>query len=143
MKPLFIVLTVLTSCLSCGANLHAQSPRLLSTAFEATDANEDGKLTAEEVAESRFRFLQRDFDRIDKDSNGEIDRNELEGYTFQRLGRRRANEAVRPTDLVEAVVRVLERVNYRGVKLDNDTSLRMHEVFLACTRSAETLFSPV
>ncbi len=130
MKRLYIILVGLASLLSCGANLHAQSPRVLSRAFEATDSNGDGRLDQGEVEESQFRFLHRDFDRLDKDSNGEIDRKELEGYTFQEAGRRPANLANRPTDLVEAVVRVLERVNYRGIKIDDETSLRMHETFL-------------
>ncbi len=123
MKRLYIILVGLASLLCCEANLHAQSPWVLSRAFEATDSNGDGKLDEGEVEESQFRFLHRDFDRLDKDSNGEIDRKEVEGYTFQEAGRRPANLANRPTDLVEAVVRVLERVNYRGIKIDDETSL--------------------
>ncbi len=131
--PLALPLIILAGLLFATTNAHAQTPEFLARVFERTDANGDGKLDKDEVAKARARVLQRDFDKIDQDGNGSIERKELLSFRLPRRGPDglgRGNGQIRPSDLVGAVVSVLERQNYAGHLVNDKISERLHEEFL-------------
>ena len=125
MNSLAWTLIVLTPFLFGTTNAHAQPPDFAARLLERADANKDGEIDKEEAANARSGILQRNFNQIDKDSNGVITKEELEAY---RIGRGPGPR--RPANIVQTAVSVLERQNYAGLAVDDTISARMHEEFL-------------
>ena len=110
----------------CAAkNANAQPPDFAARLLERADANKDGKIDKQEVANARSGVLQKNFNQIDKDSDGIITRKELEEFRPWR-----GPGPLRPGNIVQAVVAALERQNYAGLAVDDKISARMHEEFL-------------